>query len=241
MERYTLEIERSEIPKTIGKEKLRDIPLFSELEIKELRQITAISSISRYKRNDIIFLEGERYRGFFIVLKGTVKVFKTSSEGKEYVLHLVNPPQAFADVPLFEGGNYPANAQALEDCVLLFIPKQGFIELLRENPTISLKMLAGFAKRLKSLSRQVEDLSLKEVVNRLARYLVDELERNGTENLPEPFLKLPISKSTLAAHLGTITETLSRTFKKLQDEGIIQVHGKKIFVQDFARLKELAK
>jgi CRP/FNR family transcriptional regulator len=225
----------------IEKETLRDLPLFSELEIKELRQITAISSIQRFKKNDIIFLEGAEYRGFYIVLKGTVKVFKVSSEGKESILHLIKSPQAFADVPLFEGGDYPANAQALEDCALLFIPKRGFVELLQKSPTISLKMLAGFAKRLKLISKRFEDLSLKEVTNRLARYLVEELERSGTTKLPEPFVNLSISKATLAAYLGTITETLSRTFKKLQDENIIRVHGKTIFVENYVRLKYLAK
>lgn len=220
---------------------LRDIPLFSELSIKQLREISAISKIIRFRKHDIIFNEGDDYKGFFILLKGTVKIFKLTSGARETVVHIVKPFTTFADIPLFEGSNYPVNAQAIEDSLVLFIPKEGFIDLLKKNHEISLKMLAGFAKRLKALVAQIEDLSSKEVPNRLAKYLLKEIKIAGTEKLPEPFVKLTIPKSTIAAYLGTITETLSRTFKKLQDEGIIRVKGKVIFVSDIKRLKQLAK
>ena len=225
-----------ETPKT-----LREIPLFSELSIEQLRDISTISTIKKFVKHEIIFSEGDFYQGFFILLKGTVKIFKVTPEGKESVVHIVKPFTAFADIPLFEGKNYPVNAQAIEESLALFIPKEGFVDLLKKNHEISLKMLAGFAKRLKSLVAQIEDLSSKEVVNRLAKYLVKEIKKSGTENLPEPFIKLTVPKSTVAAYIGTITETLSRTFNKLQKEGIIRVKGKIIFVSDFKKLKNLAK
>ena len=225
----------------LKRESLKDIPLFSELNIEQIRQITSISSLEKHPKNNIIFLEGNQYRGFYIMLKGSVKIYKTSPEGKEVILHIIKPPYPFADVPLFEGGSYPANAQALEDSTILFIPKNEFMELILKNPTVSLKISAGFAKRLRLMSKQMEDITLKEVSNRLAKYILDEVKRTGTDRLPEPFVKLTISKSTIASLLGTITETLSRTFKKLQNENIIRMDGKKIFVSDLSRLKELAK
>ncbi|MGE5401004.1 MAG: Crp/Fnr family transcriptional regulator [Ignavibacteriales bacterium] len=222
------------------KEKLRGQPLFSELDEDQLRQVMAISITCRYGKNAMIFMEGDKYRGFFVVLKGMVKVYRTSPSGKEIILHLIKPYGSFADVPLFEGGDYPVNAQALEDCELLFIPKCEFIELLEKNINISLKMLAGFAKRLKNLTHKVKDMSEKEVINRLAEYLVNEVESGGKAHLPEPFVRLSVTKSTVASYIGTITETLSRTFNKLEKEKIIRVQGRKIFVTDYARLKELA-
>ncbi|MBL1213996.1 MAG: Crp/Fnr family transcriptional regulator [Ignavibacteriae bacterium] len=224
-----------------SKETLRSIPLFSELSIEHLRKITAVSKIEKIPAHKIIFNEGDFYRGFYIQLKGSVKIFKTSIDGKESVFHIIKPFNVFADIPLFEGNNYPVSAETLEECILLFVPKDGFINLIKEEPDISLKMLAGFAKRLKSLIVQVEDLTIKEVKNRLAKYLLTEIENNKTENLPEPFLKLSIPKSTLAPYLGTITETLSRTFKRFQDSGIIRISGKNIFINDLHKLKELAK
>ena len=223
------------------KSTIRDIPLFSELSIEQLRKISSFSKIKSFKKHEIIFNEGDFYVGFYILLKGGVKVFKTSSKGKESIVHLVSPLTAFADIPLFEGGNYPVGAQTLEESLTLFIPKEKFLELIYREPGISLKMLAGFAKRLKSLINQLDDLSSKEVPNRLAKYLLKEIRISGTENLPEPFIKLSIPKAAVASYIGTITETLSRTFKKLQDEKIIRVSGKRIFVIDLKKLKELAK
>ncbi|HEX2869136.1 MAG TPA: Crp/Fnr family transcriptional regulator [Ignavibacteriales bacterium] len=229
------------IKEDIFRDKLSALPLFSELENCQIEQVAAISKECRFKKNTIIFMEGEGYRGFFVVLQGSVKVYRSSSSGKEAILHIIKPFNAFADVPLFEGGNYPVSAQALEDSVLLFIPKNEFIGLLEKNISISLKMLAGFARRLKEMTNKVKDLSEKEVINRLCSYLVGEVEAGGKTNLPEPFIKLTVTKATIAAYLGTITETLSRTFRKLETEGIIRVQGKKIFISDYAKLKELGK
>ncbi len=102
-------------------------------------------------------------------------------------------------------------------------------------------MLAGFAKRMRNMTNKMEEISTKEVSSRLARFILEEIEKNGSVKLEEPFLRLTISKSTVATYLGTITETLSRTFKKFQDENIIVVNGKKIFVKDLNKLKQLAK
>ncbi len=220
---------------------LRDIPLFSELSIQQLRSLTSVSKLKRFPKHSVLFREGDFYTGFFVLLKGMVKVFKITPQGKESVVHIVRPFSAFADIPLFEGGNYPLDAEALEDSLALFIPKENILELISKEPDISLKMLAGFAKRLKSLVNQIEDISSKEVHNRLAKYLLQGILASKTEQLAEPFIKLTVPKSTIAAYLGTVTETLSRALRKLQNEKVIRVSGKNIFVIDFKRLKELAK
>jgi CRP/FNR family transcriptional regulator len=220
---------------------LQDIPLFSELTTQELREITALSQLVNYKRNEYVFHEGEEFRGIYIVLKGLVKIFKISPQGKEYILHILTKPHIFGDVPLFTGGDCPASVQVLEDSTLLFVPKNGFLLLLKENPNLSFKIMSGFAKRLKSITVKAEDLSLKEVINRLADYIVKGIKDNGNSNLPEPFYKIPLSNPTLAAYLGTIPETISRAIKKLKDNKIIRVHEKTIFVKDFEKLKNLAK
>lgn len=219
---------------------LRDIPLFSELSIQQLRSLTSVSKLKRFQKHTVLFREGDFYTGFYVLLKGMIKVYKVSPKGKESVVHIVRPFGAFADIPLFEGGNYPVDAEALEESLALFIPKESFLELISKEPEISLKMLAGFAKRLKALVNQLEDISSKEVPNRLAKYLVQRIQASGTENLPEPFIKLTVPKSTIAAYLGTITETLSRTLRRFQNDNIIRVSGKKIFVLDMHQLKQLA-
>lgn len=223
------------------KESIASAPLFSELSADQLRDVVSICKLKNCSKHDILFNEGDLYLGFYILLEGSVKVFKTTSEGSETVVHIIKPLTAFADIPLFEGIDYPVSAQCLEDCLVIFIPKEEFLKLIKENPEISLKMLSGFAKRLKSLVSQIEDLSTKEVVNRLAKYLIKEIKLKKKGNMPEPFVKLTIPRSTTASYLGTVTETLSRAFRKLQNEKILRIHGKVIFIQDLKRLKELAK
>src|ERR1035437_4003146 len=224
------------------KETIKDIPLFSELDIKDLRKISEFSSIKKYDKNEWIFTEGDKYRGFYIVLKGNVKVFKLSPEGKESVINIIPPLELFAEVPLFEGyTEYPSNAQTLEESVLFFIPGKDFINFTYNNPHITLKIISGFAKKLHTLTRRIESLTLSDVPNRLAKYIIEEYDKSHKVILSKPFVLLTISKSTLAGYLGTITETLSRTFKKLQDENIIEVKGRKIFIIDINRLRDLSK
>lgn len=223
------------------KTEIKKIPMFSELSEEHLSSIFDIAIPRNCKKNEIIFHEGDFYKGFYVLLNGSVKVFQVSSEGKEVIIHLIKPFETFAEIPLFEGNKYPVNAESLQDSELLLIPKEQFTELLKNNYEISFKMLGGFAKRLRLLTEKIENLTSKEVTERLARYLMNEIIANKTINLPEPMVKLSISKSTIAGYLGTITETLSRSLKKLQEENIIRVDGKKIFISCPEKLKSLSK
>jgi CRP/FNR family transcriptional regulator, dissimilatory nitrate respiration regulator len=226
----------------VENETLKDIHLFSELEVKDLRKISEFSSIKKYDKNELIFSEGDKYMGFYIVLKGKVKVFKLSAAGKESVIHIIQPLEPFAEVPLFEGyPYYPVNAQTLEESVLFFIPGKDFIDFTYNNPHISLKIISGFAKKLHTLTRRIESLTLSDIPNRLAKYIMEEYNKSHKVILSKPFINLTISKSTLAGYLGTITETLSRTFKKLQDENVIEVKGRKIIILDFKWLREMSR
>jgi CRP/FNR family transcriptional regulator len=217
------------------KPNIRDLPLFSALSVAEMRQLMRQSSVRAYKRHEIVFMEGDPYAGLYLVLSGRVKVFKTNPEGKEQIIHLVGPREPFADVPLFTGGPYPATAQALEDTRVLFIAKQAFLDLLQGNPEISLRMLGAFAKRLRRMVQLVEKLSLKEVTTRLAHYLLDE-----SKNAAHSTFQLPISKANLAAYLGTIPETLSRSLRELEDNGIISVQGRQIIIHNQQMLQQMA-
>lgn len=220
---------------------LSKLPLFSELTIQQTKKIISICKIIHYKKNEIIFNEGDTYKGFYILLSGSVKIYKISFEGKESILHFIKPNESFGDVPLFEGGYYPVNAQVISDSVLVFIPGKEFTQLIKNNSTICFNMLVGFAKKMRRLTQKIEELSTKEVTNRFARYLLDEIKKNGTENLPEPFIRITISKKNIASYIGTITDTLSRLLKKLHNEKIIRSSGKSIFILDMNKLKSLAR
>ena len=219
---------------------LRSIPLFSELSETELEEVRAFSIVKRYRKGAMVFLDGQEYGGMYFVLKGSVKIYKDSPEGKEYVVHMVYALGQFADVPMFAGGRYPANAQTMEGALLLYIPKRELLAYVESRPAMMRKMVVGFAKKIHELRQQLEDLTLHDVACRLARYLWRETEARKRGSLPQPFLRLPVSKSVLAAHLGTTIETLSRTFHKLQEENMLRVQQSTITIVDPAKLRILA-
>jgi CRP-like cAMP-binding protein len=214
---------------------LRKTYLGRELNGEELAALAGIVSVRRPKRGEILFLENDPADGFFVLLAGRVRIYKSSPDGKEYTLHLIRSGEMFAEAAIFKGGTFPANGVAEEDSVVAFFPKDRFVRLLVEYPSISLKMIGSLSAFVREFNRQIEDLSLKEVPARLAAHLLRAAEKAGG-----PTFELEISKAELARSLGTISETLSRSFKKMRDQGIIQVDGGSITILDPTRLGTLA-
>ncbi len=214
---------------------VRDIPLFSELQADDLLTIIGASALVHAPKGTLLFQEGDAYRGFYVVVEGSVKVYKLTPEGKETMLHAIGRFQPLGEIPMFVGGGYPAHAETLSDSTLLLVHREGFLEQLRSNPDLSIRMLAGLAKRLKELGAKLEKISALDVRTRLMRWIVDEAARQGARGI-EPVVTLPGTKSLLAAQLGIVLETLSRTFRKLEAEGLIKVSGKKILIRDLRAL-----
>ena len=219
---------------------LKRCPLFSGLEDREISELKAISTSKRYPKGALIFSEDEEAKGFFVVISGKVKVYKLSLEGKEQILHIISPGETFAEAALFAGSTYPAFAESLAQTQVLYFSKQGFLNLIRENPQISLNMIASLSHWLRKFVSLVEELSLKDVSTRLSKYLMDLSAKSGRSSERGIEFELDISKSQLASQLGTISETLSRALKKLKDRGIIKVEGKKITILQKETLEEIS-
>lgn len=212
------------------------IPLFSGLNHEQLSQFRGIALEKSFGKGEMVFSEGEEGSGFYVILAGTVKVFKVSPDGKEHILHIFTAGQTFGEVPVFAGEHFPANAEALQDTRALFFPRSGFLALLQKNPALSLKLLADLSIKLRQFAVQIENLSLKELPARLATYLLFLAEEQGRADQ----VTLKISKGQLASLLGTIPETLSRIFAKLSSQQLIQVEGRKISLLDADGLEDLA-
>ncbi len=225
------------------KDNLKKVYIFSGLDDAELDSLAKIVRVKTFSKGDIIFFDTEPYLGFYITVTGLVKIYKISKDGKEHILHLIPAFNTFAEVPLFENFNeifeesfrYPANAMALEDDTrVILVPARQFRELLESDIQICIKMVSALAKRLRHLNHHIEDLTLKDVAKRVAGYILS--EQKTSDNKEQ--VSLNISKNDLAAYLGTIPETLSRTLKKLQDEDMIEVDGKLIKICDLDKLKD---
>lgn len=215
---------------------LAAIPLFEGLPREQQEDLAMIVADQIFRRGQTIFTEGDDATGFYVGITGRVKIFKLSFEGKEQILHIFGPGEPFGEVPVFTGQHYPANAEAMEESRIFFFPRESFIELISNNPSIALNMLAVLSLRLHRFTRLIDDLSLKEVPGRLSAYLIYLSEQGkGTSDL-----ELTITKTQLASLLGTIPETLSRIFGRLSKQGLIELDGPRIRIMDRQRLEELA-
>ncbi len=219
---------------------LKQCPLLAGLKEEDLQRVRAIGIPKKVVKKEIIFSDGEEAKGFYIILSGKIKLYKISPEGKEQILHIVSAPDAFAEAALFLEGSYPAFAEALEDGQLLFIPGREFVQLIERNPKLSINMIVSLSQFLKKFTALIEELSLKEVSSRLAKYLLDlslKAERDGRNPME---VELDLSKSQLASKLGTISETFSRTLGKLKTKGIIEVKKRRVKILDRRSLEDLA-
>jgi len=222
------------------KQMLRKIYLFSGVSDADLEVLTQMAVSKAFARQATIFWEGREAQGFHLLSRGYVKLVKSSLDGKEYIIRLVGPGETFAEAAVFSDASYPATAMALEDCQTLFFPKAPFLRHLAASPTLARNMLATLSRLMLHLTRQLEDLSLKEVSARLARYLLERCqERHGRIEKGLAF-ELPTTKTHLAAYLGTIGETLSRTLSRLKSQGVIEVEKGRITITDPAVLKKIA-
>jgi CRP-like cAMP-binding protein len=219
---------------------LRRCPLFAGLKEEDLKRIRAIASLKKVEKKEMLFSDGEEARGFYVILSGKIKLYKVSAEGKEQILHIVSAPDAFAEAALFLEGSYPAFAEALTDCQLLFFPKRDFIQLIEKNPQLSINMIVTLSHYLKRFASLIEELSLKEVSSRVAKYLIDLQMKSTKEGKSPKEVELDLSKTQLALKLGTISETLSRTLAKMKAKGIIDVKKNKILILNRGTLEELA-
>ena len=215
---------------------LSEVPLFKGLPEDQLEKLNAIMEVRRIEKGTTIFSDGDEAHGFYVVAEGTMKIYKMSPEGKEKILHIFGPPEPFGEVPVFAGSRFPANALSVAKSRLFFFPRDAFVKLVTENPSLGLNMLAVLSVRLRQFTDQIENLALKEVPARLAGYL---LSLSGEQKNTEA-VSLPISKGQLAGLLGTISETLSRIFSRLTQQELISVDGRVIRLLDLEGIRELS-
>lgn len=213
---------------------LGEIPFFRDLDRRSLQELALATRVLSFEKGTDLFTEGEPCRGMFLVLSGQVKIFRSALSGREQILAIETPGAVVAELPLIDGEPYPASCSALADSKLLLVPRDAFEELLSRKPQLALGVMRLLGGRLRQLVRLVEDLSLLEVPQRLARYLLELSERRGTT------FRLDLSNQEIAARLGTVREIVSRNLHRLRNEGAIAIEGREITILDEEALRELA-
>ena len=217
-------------------EKLKNIALFSGLTDDDLKKISTIASNIYFNKGEVIFHEGDKASGFYMLEKGKVKIFKLSFEGKEQILHIYGAGNAFGEVPVFAGRKFPASAMTLEESEIIYFPREKFVKLISMAPELGMNFLADLAGRLREFTVQIENLSLKEVPARLSAYFIT----LAKEQKNQKKIILPISKAQLSNLIGTTPETISRMLKKMSESSLIEAQGKNIIIKNMRGLQELS-
>jgi len=211
---------------------LKEVPLFSGLSEDQLRKINQISVKKKYSKGEVIFNPGEKGEHFFILKSGKVKIFKTA-KGKEQIIKIFNRPALFGEAASFTGKNFPAWAEAIEDSEIMIIPRDKFLELLKEDPEIGMNLLSVMAQRLIHLTNVIESLSLKNALSKVATYILRKSEEIDK-------IEIPFSTSMASMELGLTKETVSRMLGKLKDLGIIEKTKNRVKIKNVKALKNLA-
>jgi CRP/FNR family cyclic AMP-dependent transcriptional regulator len=216
---------------------LRKTPLFASLTDAEMQALSTLTARKRFQKDEQLFAEGDLCTGLFLVATGKVRIFKLSPAGREQILAVEGPGSSFAELPVFDGGNYPAAASALEDTEVLFISRRDFQTFCREHPEVALKVIAVVGSRLRRLVGIIEELSFTTVRQRLIALILRLAQADGTPSKEGIRVELTKSHQDLASELGTVRELVSRNLSRLQAEGFLDVEGRKIVVKDLPGLR----
>jgi len=216
---------------------LRSCQLFAGMPSSELGSIAEITVVKTVPKGSYLFHEGDLSHGFYIVQTGAINVHRVNAVGKEQVIHVFRPGESFAEGTLGTDKGYPADARAVDESQVMLVQKNGMLALLRRQPELALRMLGSMSAHLRILVGQLEDLTLKNVETRLANWL---LKRCPEPNSEKPVkVVLTMTKRVLAAELGTVSETFSRTLATFREQKVVEVKGRTVIVVSPAKLASL--
>ena len=215
---------------------LSKAPLLADLSPNEQQLLAARAVRKLFAAGELLFSEGEPCNGLHIIARGKVRIFKTSMSGREQVLALNGPGDTVAELPVFDGGPYPASALAAEDAEIVFISRRDFHAYCLEHPEVALKVLAQVGARLRRLVGIIEELSFTTIRQRLIATLVKMAQSSGVKTERGVEFQLPATHQELASQLGTVRELISRNLMRLQAEGLLDVDARHIVVKDIKGL-----
>lgn len=218
---------------------LQQSALFAGLSQPELQLLATRTVRKLYNAGELLFSEGEPCSGLHTIVRGKIRIFKTSASGREQVLAVNGPGESVAELPVFDGGPYPASAIAVEDAEIAFISRRDFHAFCIEHPEVALKVLSVVGARLRQLVGIIEELSFTTIRQRLIAVLVKLAQTEGRQTESGIAFMLPATHQELANQLGTVRELISRNLMRLQAEGLLEVDARQIVVRDLKALSAL--
>src|SRR5690606_13128090 len=221
------------------REILSRLPLFSQLGEDALEAVARRTVIRNVTRDSQLFRMGDPCQGLYVVVSGAIRVYRSNQEGREQVLHVQRPGQTVAEVPLYDGGPYPASARAEEDSRILFLSRDDFTWLYQNHPEIADAVIRELGRRLRKMVQLVEKISLRDVPARVAMTLLEYAERHGPVRNGLEF-HLGRTQEDLAAEVASTRESVARAMSRLRREGAIEQRGGRIRIRDLSVLQSTA-
>ena len=202
---------------------LRGNQYFDELPDNLLKEISEHMNLREYPRGDVLFWEGDPANGMYIMEHGSAKIFRTSPQGRQYIVRILQEHDTFAEVPAFDGGMHPVNVEALETCRVWEIDGEMLRELVNLYPAFAQKIIRNYSQMLRGMVRMVSEMAFYQVTHRLARLI---------ENMPQDKSAPHWTQEQLAAQLGTVREVVARSLKELERSGAIIIEDRRILIAD---------
>jgi CRP-like cAMP-binding protein len=202
---------------------LRSNPYFDDLPEEMLRQIAGHMQLRSFDRGEMLFWEGDPCAGLHIIEEGSVKLYRTSPQGRQYIVRVLQEGDTCNEVPTFDGGTNPVNVETLEKSKVWVIDDASLRALVKAHPDFALKILSNFGKNLRGLVRMVSEMAFYQVTNRLARLISE---------WPADDSRPPWTQEQLAAKLGTVREVVARSLKELERSGAIRMEDRRIHIVD---------
>ena len=217
---------------------LKKTPMFAEMDEAALSELARKATLRQLEKDEILFLEGDRAEGLWVVATGAIRAYRIGPGGREQVVHTERAPATVGEIPAFDDGLYPASAAAEERTMLLFLSKDTMRQLFIRYPNVALCALRIMALRLRRAAALIEEIALHDVRQRLARFLIEDLKLHGRS---AEKVELVLTNREIAARIGSVREVVSRALRRLEQEGIIQIDHRSISVLDPQALARLAR
>lgn len=198
-----------------------------------LTDIKNLGRVQNFKKGEFLFNAGDKVNGFYFIQTGEIRIFRMDDQGKEIEVVRLNPGDFLGEAVAFVSDKFPVFAQAVNNSEVLFFQKKTVFQQIDKNPSIARFFISLLAKKCTVLNKRIETLELKTVRQRLAQFLLSQSQGRQSDEIV-----LSMKKIELARSLGTIPETLSRNFKQMQKDNLIEVHGRNVRVKDSEKLKQ---
>ena len=218
---------------------IRAIPHFRALSDEEVERLAARVSVRHYGFREIIVAEDEPSAGLYYLRSGKARIYRAGVEGREQTLRLIAPGDTFGEVPVFDQGMNPSTVEAIEPSTVVVVPAHVFIALVEANPAVAMHLLRHFARRMRSFTELIQQISTQTVPSRLARYLYQLAREEGISTAEGVVVPRAITQQDLASLLGSVREVISRTLHTMAEDGIIEVRRGDILIRDIKGLERL--